>query len=265
MNFVKETKNNIEYYTVSEFTEAGFYNMFTTKKSGHSFDTKELNFGTNCQDSEDAILKNYTDVLNLMNLTPDCAVKSKQTHSDITLTVDKSYGGEGITKEQRFVEADGLITTEKNLAILIFFADCVPVLIADKKQKIMAAVHSGWKGTQKNIVGKAVEKLISEHQCDPKDLLCAIGPCISVCHFEVGEDVFSEMTALYGEDIGKIEGQKYYLDLKKAVAKQLNAHGILPEQIAISDRCTVCDDTLYSFRREGEKAGRMAAFIARID
>lgn len=265
MHFLKETKNNIEYYTVPEFFEAGFYNMFTTKNNGHSFENGELNFGTNCDDTPDAILQNYTDVLQLMNLTPQQAVKSKQTHSDITLTVDHTYGGEGITKEQRYNEADGLITTQKDLAILIFFADCVPVLIADKKQKIIAAVHSGWKGTQKNIVGKACKKLITEHGCNPDDLICAIGPCISVCHFEVGEDVYCDMTSLYGEEIGKKDGDKFYLDLKKAVKTQLMAHGINDKNIAISDRCTVCDEELYSYRREGEKAGRMAAFIARID
>ena len=140
MKFLKETKNNIEYYTVPELTDAGFHNMFTTKLHGHSFPKRteggELNFGTNCNDTEEAILKNYTDVLNLWNLSPDQGVKSKQTHSDITLTVDKSYGGEGILREQRYPEADGLITKEKDLAILIFFADCVPILIGDKKQKI---------------------------------------------------------------------------------------------------------------------------------
>lgn len=262
MNFIKETKNNIAYYTVPEISEAGFYNIFTTKYHGHSFEDGQLNFGTNCQDEECSILQNYKDVLSLMNLSPEKAVKSKQTHSDITLLVDKSYGGEGILKEQRFLEADGLITKEKDFGILIFFADCVPVLIADKRQKIVAAVHSGWKGTYKNIVGKALEQLISQHGCKSEDLLCAIGPCISVCHFEVSEDLYQEMTALYGEDIGRTESGKFYLDLKKTVTKQMNSHGILSRQIAISDRCTVCDNDLYSFRREGEKAGRMAAFIA---
>ena len=263
MKFVKETGNHIVYYTVPEISEAGFYNIFTTKFNGHSFEEGQLNFGTNCEDSEEAILKNYEDVLSLMNLSPEQAVKSKQTHSDITLFVDKSYGGEGIIKEQRFMEADGLITNEKNLAILIFFADCVPVLIADKRQNIIAAVHSGWKGTYKNIVGKALEKLISEHNCRPEDLLCAIGPCISVCHFEVSEDLFQEMTAMYGEDIGEKRNDKFYLDLKLTVTKQMKAHGISANQIAVSEHCTVCDSDLYSFRREKEKAGRMAAFIAR--
>lgn len=262
MHFIKEEKNQIVYYTVPEISEAGFYNIFTTKFHGHSFEDGQLNFGTNCNDSESAILENYKDVLSLMKLTPKDAVKSKQTHSDITIFADSSYGGEGILKEQRFQEADGLITNEKNLAILIFFADCVPVLIADKKKKIIAAIHSGWKGTYKNIVGKAVCQLITDFHCNPEDLLCAIGPCISVCHFEVSEELFSDMTALYGEDIGKIEDGKYYLDLKKTVKKQLLQHNIPSSQIVISDQCTVCNSDLYSYRREGEKAGRMAAFIA---
>ncbi len=262
MHFIKEEKNRIVYYTVPEISDAGFYNIFTTKYHGHSFEDGQLNFGTNCEDSEAAILANYEDVLSLMNLTTKDAVKSKQTHSDITIFADSSYGGEGILKEQRFQEADGFITNEKNFAILIFFADCVPVLIADKQKKIIAAIHSGWKGTYKNIVGKAIKQLISDYHCDPKDLLCAIGPCISVCHFEVSKELFRDMTALYGEEIGRTEDEKYYLDLKKAVTKQMMQYGILSSQIAVSDRCTVCDSDLYSFRREGEKAGRMAAFIA---
>lgn len=266
MEFIKEIKNNIEYYTVPELTDAGFYNLFTTKLHGHSFCERtsggELNFGTNCNDTDEAILQNYQDVLSLWNLSADQAVKSKQTHSDITLTVDKSYGGEGVLREQRYAEADGLITRENDLAILIFFADCVPVLIGDKKQKICAAIHSGWKGTYKNIVGKAVEQLIKEHHSNPNDLICAIGPAIGPCHFEVSFDLYNEMTSLYGTDIGRTKNQKYYLDLKTTVKKQMTDHNIPEENIAISPLCTVCEDFLYSFRREGENAGRMAAFIS---
>ena len=265
MRFVHEKQENIEYYTVPKMLEAGFYNIFTTRYHGHSFTEGELNFGTNCGDNEESILANYKDTLMLLSATPDTAVKSKQTHSDITLTVDGSYGGEGIIKDQRFVEADGLITREKDLAILIFFADCVPVLIADKKTKTIAAIHSGWKGTQKNIVGKAVEKLINEHHSSPEDLLCAIGPSIGVCHFEVSADLYEDMTNRYGTQIGKIEQGKYYLDLKKAVTLQLITQGVPLENIAVSPLCTVCETNLYSFRREGEKAGRMAAFIKRKD
>ena len=261
MKFVKETKNNIEYYTVPEFTEQGFINIFTTKIRGESFDTKELNFGTNCNDTEEAILNNYKSVLELMNSTPEMTVKSKQTHSDIVIKADKSYGGEGIIKEQRFTEADGLITTEKDLTLLVFFADCVPILIADKKTKAIAAVHSGWKGTKDNITARAIEKFINESGSNPDDLLFAIGPSIGICHFEVGEDVYDELTSLYGANCGKIEADKYYLDLKQAVVNQIMKFDIPIDNIAVSDECTYCSKNLYSFRREAEKAGRMSAFI----
>lgn len=262
MQFVFETKNNIEYYTVPKLYEAGFYNIFTTKYHGNSFSEHELNFGTNCHDDPKAILQNYNAVLSLMNLDASKAVKSKQTHSDITLTVDSSYGGEGILKEQRFSEADGLIASENDLAILIFYADCVPVLIADTKQKIISAVHSGWKGTKKNIVGKTIKKLIEENGSKPENLLCAIGPSIGVCHFEVDEALYREMTDLYGTETGKIQNNKFYLDLKKTVFNQLREYDIPKENIFVSNHCTVCEETMYSYRREGEKAGRMAAFIA---
>lgn len=263
MKFSRKTENNIVYETVPKLLEAGFYNLFTTKYFGHSFEDQELNFGTNCQDSEDAILQNYADVLSLMHLTPQKAVRSKQTHSDISLCVDQSFGGEGITKEHRFLEADGLITQEEDLAVCIFFADCVPVLIADPKNKWMAAVHSGWKGTKKNIVGKTLEQMIRDHGCRPADLLCAIGPSIGICHFEVSEELYRDMTSRYGADIGEKRDGAYYLDLKKTVQKQMLSCGVANENIAVSNLCTVCHKDLYSFRREGEKAGRMAAFIAR--
>ena len=251
----------IVYYTVPEFSKHGFANICTTKRNGHSFSTNELNFGTNCGDNPEDILKNYTKILSLMGSDPQNAVKTKQTHSDITLNVDRSFGGEGILREQRFLEADGLMTTEKDLTLLIFFADCVPVLLADKKTKVISAVHSGWRGTKDNITGKALDKMINEHHSDPKDILCAIGPSIGICHFEVSEDVYNELIALYGNDCGIIKEGKHYLDLKQAVYNQAVSRGLLPQNIAKSELCTFCDSDLCSFRREGEKAGRMAAFL----
>lgn len=261
MKFIKQTANNIEYYTILEFIENGFYNIFTTKRNGHSFSTNELNFGTNCGDDPNNILKNYIDTLNIIHSTPEKTVKTKQTHSDIVLTVDNSFGGEGILREQRFLEADGLITNEKDLTLLIFYADCVPILLADKKTKTISAVHSGWRGTRDDITGKAIDKMINEHNSDPKDILLAIGPSIGVCHFEVSEEVYFELTSLYGKDCGIIKDNKFYLDLKQAVFNQAVSRGILQENIAKSPLCTFCEDDLYSFRRENEMAGRMGAFI----
>lgn len=264
-NSNSETTNNvctnIEYYTVPEFSKHGFQNIFTTKRNGHSFSTNELNFGTNCGDNPEDILINYIDTLKILGSEPQKAVKTKQTHSDITINVDKSFGGEGILREQRFIEADGLMTTERDLTLIIFFADCVPIILADKRTKTISAVHSGWRGTKDDITGKAIDKMISEHSSDPKDILCAIGPSIGVCHFEVSEDVYNELTSLYGNDCGNIKDSKFYLDLKQAVYNQAISRGVLPQNIVKSDICTYCDNDLYSFRREGDKAGRMAAML----
>ena len=261
MNFIKETKNNIEYYSVPEFTRCGFNNIFSTKISGASFPEKELNFGTSCNDTEEAILENYKNLLKIIDSTPEKTIKSKQTHSDIVLKVNKAFGGEGIIKEHSFPEADGLITDEKDLTLLIFFADCVPILIADKKTKVISAVHSGWRGTKDNITTRAIEKFINEYKSDINDLIFAIGPAIGVCHFEVNEEIYTELTGLYGNDCGKIENKKYYLDLKQAVKNQITSCEITEENIAVSEECTYCNENLYSFRREAEKSGRMSAAI----
>ena len=257
MKFVKETLDNIEYYTVPEFTQLGFKNLFTTKKSGVSFDALEMNFGTNCGDSPNAILENYKSILKIIGSTPEKTIKSKQTHSDIVLPVNMSYGGEGIIREHSFTEADGLITDDNDLTLLIFFADCVPILTADKKTKRISAVHSGWRGTKDNIITRAIEKFESE----PQDLIFAVGPAIGVCHFEVNKELYDELTELYGIDCGKKDGEKYYLNLKQAVYNQIISQNVPKENIAMSDECTYCNEKLYSFRREGEKAGRMSALI----
>jgi YfiH family protein len=206
-------------------------------------------------------LENYRRALALVGSAPENAVKSKQTHSDVVLSVDKSHGGEGILKEQRFYEADGLITSEKDLALVVFYADCVPAIIADPVNMVAAAVHSGWRGTRDNILSKAVKKLSEKYGSSPANLLCAIGPAIGVCHFEVKEDVYRELTGLYGNDCGRTEDGKFYLDLKQAAQNQLTALNVPPENIVKSPECTYCNETLYSFRREAEKAGRMSAIV----
>ena len=260
MNFIRKTYNDMVYYYCPELSEKGFNHLFSTRIGGCSFDKNELNFGTSSGDTNENILKNYSRVFEILKTTPENTVKSKQTHSDTIITVDKSFGGEGIIKDQRFMEADGLITTDSDLALLVFYADCVPVIIADPVRKSACAVHSGWRGTKENITIKAIEKMINLGS-EPKDLMAVIGPAIGVCHFEVSENVYMEFKNSPYNEFAIVKDDKFYIDLKKTVKKQIVNSGVLEENIAISDICTYCDNEMYSFRREGEKAGRMAAFI----
>ena len=261
MELIKKKSGNMEYYVCPEIQKAGFNHLFTTKTGGYSFNRSVLNFGTSCDDTEENIMKNYNTVFKLLDTTAEKTVKSKQTHSDIVLYVNSDFGGDGILREQHFLEADGLITDDSDLTLLVFYADCVPVIIADKAKKTACVVHSGWRGTKAEIVKKAVKKLIEKHGSRPENLLTAIGPAIGKCHFEVGENVYDEFVSSFGNNFCEIRNGKYYIDLKATVKNQLAEMGIPESNIAVSDLCTYCNNELYSYRREGAKAGRMAAFI----
>jgi len=260
MNFIKETKNNITYYYCPELSEKGFNHLFTTRHGGVSFNKNELNFGTSCGDTDENIFKNYCGVFEILNTLPENTVKSKQTHSDTVINVDKSFGGEGIIKQQRFFEADGLITNEPDLTLLVFYADCVPIILADPITKTASAVHSGWRGTKANIITKAIEKMV-HNGCERENIMAVIGPAIGLCHFEVSENIYEEFINTPSREFAIKKDGKFYIDLKKTVKHQIIMAGISEENIAISDICTYCDTSMYSYRREGENAGRMAAFI----
>lgn len=260
MEFIKNKKNTITYYSLDEFDKMGIKNMFTAIYGGVSFGNNELNFGSSVGDTEENVTENFKRTLSLIDSDCENAVRSKQTHSDVVLKVTKDFGGEGILKPQRFFEADGLVTTEKNLSLVVFYADCVPVLLADKETKTIATVHSGWRGTQSNIVSKAVEKMAA-CGCKSENIIGAVGPCIGLCHFEVQKDVYDVFIPVYGKEYGKIENNKYYVDLGKIVSRQLELSGLRKENIAFLNKCTYCNEEFYSYRRQKTRAGRMAAII----
>lgn len=155
---------------------------------------------------------------------------------------------------------DGLITVSRGLVLAVSVADCVPVLIYDRRLKAAAAVHSGWRGTVKNVVGRAVKLLVNELNSKPEDVLAFIGPSAGACCYEVGEDVamhFGEQYLLSTEKPGK-----WKLELKSAIASQLVREGVPPSNIEKSGSCTICDRKFHSFRRDGTSSGRMLAAIA---
>ena len=196
MKFEIKEKNGISYYEHDELKEAGFKNMFTTVNSGVSFGN-ELNFSVAVGDTKENVTENFRRALSCIDSVCENAVMSRQTHSDVVLTVDKSYGGCGILSEPSFSEADGLITNEKNLSLVVFYADCVPVLLADINKKVIGAVHSGWRGTDKNIISKAIGKMCTEKDCNKKDIIVAVGPCIGMCHYEVSEEIYNKFIPAY--------------------------------------------------------------------
>jgi polyphenol oxidase len=167
----------------------------------------------------------------------------RQIHSDIALVADEvGLCGDG----------DALITNRPGLAVSIRTADCYPILLADAKSDVVAAVHAGWRGTASRIVRKTLEKMKAEFGTEPQDVVAAIGPGIGVCCYEVGEEV-----ALHFGMSGKT-----HLDLALENRKQLEEAGVRGCKIETLGVCTFCNaERFFSYRRERESAGRMTSFI----
>lgn len=175
----------------------------------------------------------------------------KQTHSDII----RLYDGE-------IYEGDSIITTERQTAVGVVTADCVPVMLYDRKKHIIAAVHSGWKGTLNQIAGKTIQKLKKEYGTQGKDITAFIGPHNRGCCYEIGEDIaelFQNSTLYKGLKIVN-EGR---LNLEKCIMKQMEYEGVQAENIHSTGFCTFCtpEERFHSYRKHKESLNRMFSFI----
>ena len=157
-----------------------------------------------------------------------------QTHSDNVEFVDK---------RNEYPNTDGLILTNSNDAVYLRFADCTPLIFYDTVQNIAAITHAGWRGTAQKIGVKTIEKM----QSYPKDIIALIGPAISMCCYEVSEEVRDTLLATVNETEGLFINRN--VDLKRINAQQLKEIGV--RQIDICPYCTSCDnDLFYSYRKE---------------
>lgn len=157
---------------------------------------------------------------------------------------------------------DALISNKKNIALGVFTADCVPVLIADSNKGISAAIHSGWKGTLDCIVLKTLNLLKDKYGVSPLDLHVVIGPHIKNCCYEVGEEVIAKFmhSEIYMNE--NIINNRM-LNLEKCIKLQLNRFSIPEDNINTINVCTYCSSEykMYSYRKQRENAGRMFSFV----
>lgn len=164
-------------------------------------------------------------------------------------------------------DCDGLITDRPGVPLCVFTADCVPVLLSDTKAGIIAAVHSGWKGTVKDMMGAAVKKMIGMG-AHPENIRAAVGPAIDKCCFETGPEVPEAVYALLGPEAEGlcppekgVEG-KYMVDLKEVNRRRLMQLGVSPEHIEVSDDCTMClRENYWSHRATKGRRGTQASII----
>ena len=160
-------------------------------------------------------------------------------------------------------EFDGLVSTEPGKVLGAFAADCIPILFADAQAKVCGAAHAGWRGTVGKIAVNVVEAMV-EVGAARERIVVAVGPSIGPCCFEVGEEVVAAFRAAFPDLHGLVVPGpvKHHIDLRVASRAQLEAVGILPENIEDAPPCTACnEDRFFSYRRDGIDGGVHMGYI----
>ena len=228
----------------------------------------ELNLGLTAQDSEDLVCENRLRLLEGITGSRRTPLRAlRQVHSNRTVVIH--HPGTG-WRDGSIPEADGMMTQTPGILLGIQTADCVPVLLVDVANRIVAGFHAGWRGTVQRIVELGVRRMRLEFGSNPENMLVAIGPAIGACCYAVGDEVqvkFGENFE-YGAELFRLvegrnhQGPAFHLDLREANRRQCVDAGIAAEAISLVGGCTSCNPGLYfSHRASGGHAGRMMAVI----
>ena len=257
LNTVK--KGSLEYLTALDLNVP---HAFTTRFGGVSDEVfASLNLAMHRGDASENVEKNYEILADALGFDVNNLVLTRQSHSDIVRVVTKS-DARGLDHHS-YPECDALITNDSGCALVVFTADCTPILLWDSITGAVGAVHAGWRGTAADIAGKTVRKMVSEFGCDPINIRAAIGPNIGACCFETDSDVPEAIIKTFGNDAAAFitkTGEKYHVDLKAVNALSIRRAGV--ESIEISDDCTMCDpQRFWSHRITGINRGSQGAVI----
>ena len=254
-NIIYKNKNGIEYIQFKKLLEFGIKHAYTLKG-------ENINFRSNSKEEEES----YKLIFDAIELDKSTLVKPVQKHTGNVKCIN------GIIQREKLENIDGLITDKKGITLATTNADCILFLFYDPVKKVIANVHSGWRGTFQKIAEKTVVKMITNYRCNPENILCFICPAIRECHFEVESDVKELCEELFWftlktnefikKGIIKDGTPRYMIDtvlINKILLKQL---GIKDENIIDSDICSVCNsDKISSYRVEGKEFKLATAII----
>ncbi len=252
-------KDELEYLTAPGISVP---HCFTTRHGGVSTGVNgSLNLALNSQETMENVEKNLGILARELGFAPEKMVLTRQTHSDIVRVVTEADAN-GLC-HRNYPECDGLVTNTPGVSLLVFTADCTPLLFHDPVTGAVGAAHAGWRGTAKAIGVKCVKAMCESFGCKAENIRAAIGPNIAQCHFETDADVPEAMLSAFGEEAkAHIErrGEKYFLDLKAINALALRRCGV--RHIDISQDCTHCQSQRFWSHRVTKGArGSQGAII----
>ena len=259
MAILQQKTDKLVYLAAEEISAT---HAFTTRMGGVSEGVfAGLNIAHHRGDSRENVEKNHALLASALGYSAEKAVMTRQIHSDIIRPVTET-DCLGLDHHE-YPECDGLITNTPGLALVIFTADCTPILLHDPVSGAVGAVHAGWRGTAMDIAGKAVRAMAEHYGCRPENIRAAIGPNIGPCCFETHQDVPQEMVETYGAAAEKWiqpNRYKYYVNLKELNRHSLQRAGV--RTIAVSPLCTACNPgQFWSHRITGNDRGSQGAVI----
>ena len=267
MNIVEQNKNGVTFFQSDGIAAAGgAAHGFSTRLGGVSEGMwASLNLGVGRGDDPDHVRENYRRFFAAIGGSGRRIAMSNQVHGGVVRCVT-SADLHADPYEKVGYEADGLMTDLPGVALVVYSADCIPILFYDPVRRVIAAAHAGWRGTAAGIAAAAVDRMKNVYGCRPEDILAAVGPGIGPDCFETHEDVPNAMTAALStavlQHIKIKENGKFAVDLKGINAMRLEQAGLDPAHIAVSDICTACrSDLFWSHRKLGTNRGSMAAAI----
>lgn len=223
-------------------------------KTEHFFTTRESIIKTKEAKYRQIVEKNKADICEYLKIPIKNLLSPHQTHtSNVEIaTVEKL----------EYPDTDGLITNTNNIAIFLNFADCTPLIFYDEVKNVGAVSHAGWRGTAANIATKTIQRMVNEFCCNPKNISAAIGPAISMCCYNVGEEVYLKLKSTVKDFSGLSENRngEIFVDLKAINARQIQESGV--EKIDIAPYCTFCNnDLFFSYRKENATTNRHSAVL----
>jgi polyphenol oxidase len=246
--------NNLHLWQFDNLRGGGIHHFVTDRSSSGG---KEFTLSYSSHPDRKFVDSNRRELAEAMGVEPSQLFFPSQVHETRILHVRSD------TPRKELMNTDALVTDERGVCIAVMSADCVPILLYDKRHEVVAAVHSGWRGTVARILEKTLHHLREQFGTQGVDLLAGIGPSVSQDSYEVGEEVIHNVKKNFTDSASLLIEQpqnKAMLDLWKANKIQLLEFGVPETQIEISDLCTVKNNEHFFSARKGD-AGRFAAGI----
>ncbi len=247
------------------FTDCGFINAFSCRQHGQSnIVPGELNLALHIGDDPELVRANRRIYAEALGLDPCRLTTCAQMHgTKVVAVTEKLVGSGALNFADTIADTDALITNLRNVPLFLFYADCVPVLLADTKLGAIGLAHAGWRGSVGEIALKTVQSMQEHYGCKPADIIAGIGPSICSNCYEVDDKVL-EAAPKYRKCFTLKPNGKYQLDIWRMNNLQLEAAGILSANIYFSKICT-CDnhELFFSYRAERGRTGRMGTILCR--